>query len=735
MRRSHRHEVVVVGAGLAGICAAVTAAREGALVALIEAREQLGGRVGPDTRGPLLGADRCNFAYARETGLIDEILIERLRRDSIGSYETWGLVLRDLVRGEPRVDLFEGVTITEASNNQAGDRIESIMGHGMLGRSIEKFRGLIFIDCTGEANLACLAGTEILPMKEPSGEQNVAVWREGIRLITYLRARKTDGDAPFLRPDWVRIDWEQNEVAPRVSFAESFLAHPEEVVAVEWAGEIPENPPPDAREIAYAAWDFVKNHSRFRERSQKYDLAWISTRLLSKPTQRVAGGHVLRRKEIERQMSFPDAITTGGAGFAGIDTFATSPLGHVEQPGPFVVPLSSLHSKDLKNLFVAGGHASASANVSFSLEAPLTSASLGEAVGAAARAAVLSQKEPSALTTESESTALRVALMRRNHDVWQANTVDPSDRAPHAEISVSSTLPSCCCEKPDRPIPTSVDDLICQFPVSTEIIESVSLLLDIEEDTELHATLLNGPDNHSTYPSESLAETTIAVKPGRSQWVEFPLQATLLQPGWFFLRLGANEQVTSYLCENAPVGVLRQVTRKSGIGPRNPYTDLQPVLPVVPGPASGSCFRIEPQQAVYEASNLLLPETRPSGAPNLWISQATDFQYPEWIELGWTDEVTIGRVDIVFDGSLEYRFPERPKPSPWRAISSIVRSYRLLVQNEEGKWDELVSVTDNHQGFRTHRFDPIQTKVLELEILGTHGLNRAQIYAIRVYGS
>ena len=75
----------------------------------------------------MLGADRCNFAYARETGLIDEILIERLRRDSIGSYETWGLVLRDLVRGEPRIDLFEGVTITEASNNQAGDRIKSIV--------------------------------------------------------------------------------------------------------------------------------------------------------------------------------------------------------------------------------------------------------------------------------------------------------------------------------------------------------------------------------------------------------------------------------------------------------------------------------------------------------------------------------------------------------------------------------------------------------------------------------
>ncbi len=51
----------------------------------------------------------------------------------------------------------------------------------------------------------------------------------------------------------------------------------------------------------------------------------------------------------------------------------------------------------------------------------------------------------------------------------------------------------------------------------------------------------------------------------------------------------------------------------------------------------------------------------------------------------------------------------------------------------EGKWDELLSTTDNHLGFRSHKFAPIQTKILELEIRGTHGLPRAQVYAIRAY--
>ncbi|MDP6088455.1 MAG: hypothetical protein QGF68_20780, partial [Nitrospinota bacterium] len=107
-------------------------------------------------------------------------------------------------------------------------------------------------------------------------------------MLTHLRARNAGTDAPFRRPDWVRIDWEQNEVAPRVAFAEAFLSNPEEVLAVEWAGDIPESPAPDAREIAYAAWDFIKNHSRFRDRSRYYDLAWISPTLLANPTPRIA---------------------------------------------------------------------------------------------------------------------------------------------------------------------------------------------------------------------------------------------------------------------------------------------------------------------------------------------------------------------------------------------------------------------------------------------------------------
>ncbi|MGE4550976.1 MAG: hypothetical protein AAEJ57_06265, partial [Opitutales bacterium] len=273
------------------------------------------------------------------------------------------------------------------------------------------------------------------------------------------------------------------------------------------------------------------------------------------------------------------------------------------------------------------------------------------------------------------------------------------------------------------------------FPVNTDSIDTISVLLDLEEDAELKATLLAGPVNGSTFPDQPLAEAKVAAPKERRQWVDFPFESKPARQGWHFLRVTGNSSIAPYLSENAPVGTMRHMLRGGGIGPRNPYTDLQPVLPAAPGPASSLCFKIQPEQAVYEPANVIQPETRPTHLPNLWISQATDFNYPEWIELRWSERKKIGRVEIVFDASLEYRFPKRPAPSPWNKVTSIVRSYRLLAQNTEGKWDELAFVTDNHQGFRAHQFDPLFTDTLELEIRGTHGLNRAQVYAIRVYQS
>ena len=70
------YDVVVLGGGLSGMCAAIAAARHGVKTALIQDRPVLGGNASSEIRMHVCGADRhSEVKNARETGILEEILI------------------------------------------------------------------------------------------------------------------------------------------------------------------------------------------------------------------------------------------------------------------------------------------------------------------------------------------------------------------------------------------------------------------------------------------------------------------------------------------------------------------------------------------------------------------------------------------------------------------------------------------------------------------------------------
>lgn len=70
-----------IGSGLAGLCAAVTAARQGIRTALVHDSPVLGENASIEIRVPPAGATQCNFAYSRETGLIEELSLNNLHHN------------------------------------------------------------------------------------------------------------------------------------------------------------------------------------------------------------------------------------------------------------------------------------------------------------------------------------------------------------------------------------------------------------------------------------------------------------------------------------------------------------------------------------------------------------------------------------------------------------------------------------------------------------------------------
>ena len=101
-------DFVVVGGGISGICAAVSAARAGVKTILVQDRPVLGGNASSEVRLWILGATSHmgnNNRWSREGGLIDEILVDNLYRNKEGNPVLLDTLLLEKVRNEPNICL------------------------------------------------------------------------------------------------------------------------------------------------------------------------------------------------------------------------------------------------------------------------------------------------------------------------------------------------------------------------------------------------------------------------------------------------------------------------------------------------------------------------------------------------------------------------------------------------------------------------------------------------------
>src|SRR6201996_9506425 len=101
-------DLVITGGGLSGVCCAITAAREGLRVILIQDRPVLGGNGSSEVRLWVLGATSHmgnNNRWAREGGVIDEILVENVWRNPEGNPVILDSVILEKVRNEKNITL------------------------------------------------------------------------------------------------------------------------------------------------------------------------------------------------------------------------------------------------------------------------------------------------------------------------------------------------------------------------------------------------------------------------------------------------------------------------------------------------------------------------------------------------------------------------------------------------------------------------------------------------------
>ena len=119
----HDVDFCVVGGGLAGMLAAIAAARNGARVAIMQDRPVFGGNCSSEIRMWTLG---CHGENNRETGILEEILLENMDRNPQRNFSVWDSILYEKIRFQPGIEMILNCSCQEAEMD--GARIRSVTG-------------------------------------------------------------------------------------------------------------------------------------------------------------------------------------------------------------------------------------------------------------------------------------------------------------------------------------------------------------------------------------------------------------------------------------------------------------------------------------------------------------------------------------------------------------------------------------------------------------------------------
>ena len=160
----------VVGGGLAGMAAALAAARHGATVALVQDRPVLGGNASSEVRMHVCGAHGPN---RRETGIVEELFLDNFRYNTRPTYTGWDAVLYGKVQYQKGVTLLLNASVCDAAMD--GPRIRSVRAWQTTTQRWITVEAKLFADCSGDAVLAPLSGADFRMGREGRAEHGESI--------------------------------------------------------------------------------------------------------------------------------------------------------------------------------------------------------------------------------------------------------------------------------------------------------------------------------------------------------------------------------------------------------------------------------------------------------------------------------------------------------------------------------------------------------------------------------
>ncbi|GHB91809.1 FAD-dependent oxidoreductase [Cerasicoccus arenae] len=384
----HSVDVCVVGGGVAGLIAAVSAARRGSSVILVHDRPVLGGNASSEIRMWICGAHGQNM---KETGLLEEIQLRNLHRNPQGMYSVWDSVLFEFAKMTPGLTTFLNCT---CNNGQLKDgRLNSIDAWEMTSQTWRRIEAKYFIDCSGDSILAPLSGAETRQGREAQEEFNESLAPRAADMKTMgntvlLQLEETPEPQPFTPPPWANYFDENSTLPSRLGSGLGNNFWWLELGGLTNTISNAENIRDDLVKAAWGVWDYMKNRGPQAEKLINWRLRWLGALPGKRENRRYLGDHILTQNDVTAEGKFEDIIAYGGWSMddhhpAGL-LYPGKPTMFHQAPSPYGIPLRTLYSRNVPNLLCAGRNISATHCALSSTRVMGTCALLGQAVGTAA---------------------------------------------------------------------------------------------------------------------------------------------------------------------------------------------------------------------------------------------------------------------------------------------------------------------------------------------------------------
>ena len=382
-------DLVVVGGGVAGISTAVSAARLGSKVALINDRPVLGGNNSSEIRVHLGGRIEAQ-PYPALGSLQKEFGPERGGNAQPADYYEDDKKMQ-LVTAEPNITLF--LNTRAMGVDMDGSRIRAVRTQDIESGKELIFEAPLFSDCTGDGTIGFLAGADYRMGRESRAEFGESTAPEQADKLTMGSSVQ-----------WYSTDQGKAAGFPDFNYGVSFNdGNCEKVTMGEWTWETGMNYDQiyDFERIrdygllvVYSNWSYLKNQLKENNQYKNRALEWVAYVAGKRESRRLMGDYILKEDDIRKHVVHEDgsAVTTWS-----IDLHYPDPKNTANFPDqefksiakhiniyPYPIPYRCFYSRNIDNLFMAGRNISVTHVALGTVRVMRTTGMMGEVVGMAA---------------------------------------------------------------------------------------------------------------------------------------------------------------------------------------------------------------------------------------------------------------------------------------------------------------------------------------------------------------